>query len=292
MVIVMRWVLLGTVATAVIPWQAHAQPVPAADKAKTDTAREYVNAGLAAQNAGDYDTAISLFEKAHALVPHPVLLFNMAQANRLAGRIEKALALYARYLAEAPKGAQAKDARALVAEIEAKKAEDARKLEEARTAELARKAEQARKAEEARKLQAARDAEAQREREREAAISSQAQRPPPIEQRPGRNQRIAGVAMGAVGVGALLVGAGFGFHADSLASELSKPGAMYDTDKVDAGEQANTVAILGLVGGAALVATGAALYWWGYREGSGKEVVTIAPMMADHMAGLVVSGSM
>src|SRR6185295_924513 len=124
---------------------------------------------LAAQDSGDYDTAITLYTKAYQLVPHPVLLFNMAQANRLAGRTEQALSLYARYLAADPSGAQAQDARDRVAEIEAKKAEEARRLEDARKAELARKAEQAQLAEDARKQQAARDAEAQQAHERDAA---------------------------------------------------------------------------------------------------------------------------
>jgi tetratricopeptide (TPR) repeat protein len=286
-----RLVLFAMIAIASLPMAAHAQPTPTASQ--TDTARQYVNAGLAAQNTGDYDTAITLYEKAYALVPHPVLLFNMAQANRLAGRIERALALYAKYLAEAPNGPQAQDARALIAEIEAKQAEDARRLEEARQAELARKAEQARNAEEARhaeearKLQAARDAEAQQARDREASQAATA-----TSIQPGRNQRLVGIVTGAVGVGALGVGAGFGFYARSLSSELSKRGAMYDPDKVDAGEQANTVAIVGLVSGTVLVAAGVVLYWWGYRERSGREAVTIAPMMDNHVAGLVVSGPM
>jgi tetratricopeptide (TPR) repeat protein len=284
MVMVMRLISLGMIATAAIPLHAHAQPAPAANTSRTDTARQYVNAGLAAQDSGDYDTAITLYTKAYQLVPHPVLLFNMAQAHRLAGHTEQALSLYAKYLAADPNGAQAQDARDRVAEIEARKAEEARKLEEARNAELARKAE------DARKLQDARDADAQRARAREAAISPQPAGPTPLQQSPGRNQRIAGVLAGAVGAGALVVGAGFGLHADSLSGELSKPGAMYDPAKVHAGENANSIAIVGLVGGTALVAAGVALYWWGYREGSGKEAVTIAPMMADHVAGLVVTG--
>src|SRR6185369_17896049 len=102
--VLLRLVLLGSIVTTAGPVRALAQPAPApaVDPAKAKVAKQYVDAGLAAQNSGDYDTAIVFYSKAYQLVPHPVLLFNMAQAHRLAGRIEKALALYAKYLEEDP----------------------------------------------------------------------------------------------------------------------------------------------------------------------------------------------
>jgi tetratricopeptide (TPR) repeat protein len=126
--------LLSLVVTTLGQARALAEPDATAEKVKV--AKQYVDAGLAAQGSGDYETAITLYSKAYQLVPHPVLIFNLAQANRLAGHIDEALALYARYLAEDPKGAQARTARGLVAELEARKAEQARKarkVEPART---------------------------------------------------------------------------------------------------------------------------------------------------------------
>jgi tetratricopeptide (TPR) repeat protein len=111
--------LLAALAIALAP-AAHADPPPS--KSKLQAARSYVDAGLAAQKSGDYDTAIMLYKKAYELVPHPVLLFNMAQAHRLAGHAEQALALYRKYLKEDPHGAEARTARELVAELEAKQA--------------------------------------------------------------------------------------------------------------------------------------------------------------------------
>src|SRR6185369_136753 len=115
--------LLGSILTTVGSVGALAQPAPADAKAKDKqkVAKQYVDAGLAAQNSGDYDTALIFYSKAYQLVPHPLLIFNMAQAHRLAGRTEKALTLYAKYLSEDPNGAQAQMARDLVAEIEARK---------------------------------------------------------------------------------------------------------------------------------------------------------------------------
>lgn len=131
--LLLQILLLGFVVITVGPARALAEPDATAEKVKV--AKQYVDAGLAAQGSGDYDTAITLYSKAYQLVPHPVLIFNLAQAHRLAGHIDEALTLYAKYLAEDPKGAQARTARGLVAELEARKAEQARK---ARKAEPAR----------------------------------------------------------------------------------------------------------------------------------------------------------
>jgi tetratricopeptide (TPR) repeat protein len=116
--LLLRLVLLGLViATASSP-RALADPAdPARDPAAVKLAKQYVDAGLAAQDAHDYDTAITLYSRAHELVPHPLLIFNLAQAHRLAGHADKALALYRRYLAEDPEGIQAAIARSFVAAL-------------------------------------------------------------------------------------------------------------------------------------------------------------------------------
>jgi len=107
------------------PGVGHAQRGATANS-KVAAARSYVDAGLHAQKQGDYDTAISLYWKAYALVPHPVLLFDIAQAHRLAGRVEYALTLYRKYLDEDPEGTEARRARELIAELEARMIEEAR----------------------------------------------------------------------------------------------------------------------------------------------------------------------
>src|SRR5262245_20076530 len=104
--------LLGAIGAIADPAHAVAQVAPNVDKKQV--AKQYVNAGLAAQSSGDYETAITFYSKAYELVQHPTLIFNIAQAHRLAGHIEQALSFYKRYLAEDPKGAQARTARELV----------------------------------------------------------------------------------------------------------------------------------------------------------------------------------
>lgn len=111
-------VWLGSITAATT--LAHADPEGnKPDEAeRKSVAKEYVKAGIAAQKAGDYDTAITMYSKAYQLMPHPVLIFNSAQANRLAGHKDRALAMYKRYLAIAPDGDQAQTAREWIAELE------------------------------------------------------------------------------------------------------------------------------------------------------------------------------
>jgi tetratricopeptide (TPR) repeat protein len=124
--------LLAVASPMVLPLlpTAYAQPAPP-DKPKVKQAKSYVDAGLAAQGGGDYDTAITFYSKAYELVPHPVLLFNIAQAHRLAGRQDQAVKFYQSFLATNPTGAEAQIARDLLAEIAKRKAEQARRIEQA-----------------------------------------------------------------------------------------------------------------------------------------------------------------
>ncbi|HMG22593.1 MAG TPA: tetratricopeptide repeat protein [Kofleriaceae bacterium] len=315
---VLLLVLLGAIAAVAAPSRVRAQPAPVVDK--TQVARRYTDAGLTAAKTGDYDAAIEFYSRAYRLRQHPTLIFNMAEAHRLAGRTDQAVALYKRYLAEAPRGPLAADARDRIAAIDAQKAKDARKIEEARRAEDDRKAAAARKAEDERQAtirkaeedrqaaarKAADDAgraeQARTEREA-AAVATPAAAPgaTPLHdtgaslpaEAPGRSLRIAGLAAAAGGVVGVAVGVGFAIHGRTLSDELSKSGAMggqFDPAKVRAGDRANTIAILGIAGGTALVAGGAALYWYGYTQGRSSERVSLAPLISDRVAGLVIAG--
>jgi tetratricopeptide (TPR) repeat protein len=92
-------------------------PRRAAGQSASERASQYVDAGIAAQRRGEYDAAIAFYKQAYQLVPHPVLIFDMAQAHRLAGHVDQARGLYARYLALDPDGSEANVARQLIAEL-------------------------------------------------------------------------------------------------------------------------------------------------------------------------------
>lgn len=316
----LRLVLLGVIGSAAAPAHVSAQPTPAPAPAvdKKQVAKQYTEAGLAAAKLGDYDTAIGFYQKAYQLVPHPTLIFNIAEAQRLAGRIDQALSEYKRYLSAAPNGPQVQDARDRIAEIDAKRAEDARKAEEARKAAQARKAEEdrkvaerkaeeerkaaVRKAEDDRKAAEARKAEETRQARESATAGSpsgasgaappQDTGSPEAAAPPGRNLQIAGIATGAGGVVGVAIGIGFAIHSSTLNDRVSnKPGMTFDPDTDAAGHRANTIAYVGGIGGTVLVAAGAALYWWGYTQGRSTERVSLAPIVSDRLAGLVIAGT-
>jgi tetratricopeptide (TPR) repeat protein len=254
-----------------------AQPAPS--PAKRKAAKAYVDAGLAAQEQRDFDGAILLYQKAYDLVPHPALLFNMGQAHRLAGRRDDALAMYRRYLAEVSTGDLAGQARTWIADLERQAADEKQRAADAARRDAEAQA-QARRDAEAR-AKARRDAEAQAQARRDA--DEQARRakapvtPAPPTSHPGRGYRIAGFTALGVGVAAIAVGGAFGAHARSLSDELSKPGAVYDPDKVDAGEAAERNMYIGYAAGAALVAGGATLLILHWRTGERATTVSVAP---------------
>jgi hypothetical protein len=69
-------------------------------------ARELADKGRKHHNAGDYTAAVAAFKEAYVLAPSPVLLFNIAQAYRLAGNCDEAAWMYRRFLDTDPRGPQ------------------------------------------------------------------------------------------------------------------------------------------------------------------------------------------
>jgi len=66
---------------------------------------------------GQFKEALGEFEQAYKLSPHPLLLFNIAQAERLAGERDRALATYTAYLQAVPDAPNRSDVEAFVAEL-------------------------------------------------------------------------------------------------------------------------------------------------------------------------------
>ena len=275
-------VRIAAAALLVAAAPAHAEPAakaPTADKKKA--AKAYVDAGLAAEEQGDYDGAIALYRKAHELIPHPVMLFNMAQAHRLAGHRAEALDLYRQYVAAVPRGDLAAEARRWVASLDAALAQEA--------AEAAAKADADRLAKE----QAAEEAR----RATPPPEPTPAPAPPaPVDlarseaapDDPGRTWRIAGLSAAGVGVGALIGGGLFGLRAKGLSDDLSERGATFDPQKEEDGESAErTMFILCGVGGA-LVAGGLTVYALNRPD---DESPTISAVVTPTHVGMVVGSS-
>jgi tetratricopeptide (TPR) repeat protein len=287
-------------ATLVLSPVAHAQPTKPADKTKT--AKEYVNAGLAAQNSGDYETALTFYGKAYELVPHPVLLFNMAQAHRLAGRAKEAIDFYRKYLDADPKGTQRKPAMEFITALEVQLAaeESKRQAEAAAQAEAARQAEIARvDAARAAAEQAARDEAARAEAARVAAAAH----PDPETHHPDRTDhsavgsdrgnkplRLAGIGTASLGVVALGAGVAFGLKARSLSNDLSQPGAIYDPAKISRGENADRNFLIATAAGGALIVAGTVMFVLGRRHHRANDGVAITALVVPDQVGLMFAG--
>jgi tetratricopeptide (TPR) repeat protein len=87
------WILTVTLAATL---ELAASPL--AQAANEDEARVYLDKATAAYALNKYAVAAENFEKAFELKPDPALLYNAAQAYRLGGNKERALALYESYL--------------------------------------------------------------------------------------------------------------------------------------------------------------------------------------------------
>ena len=281
----LRFAWVGMVAVAQLSTVGHAQsppvssPAPVSPQAQAQ-AKAFVDQGIAAQDAGEYDVAIRYYGEAYQLVPHPDLIFNIAQAQRLAGRFDDALATYKRYLDAAPNGSRASLAAQLIAQLDARKAQNASKPQPTAPS-------------------AAQPDAASREGAHTDGVSPPSSMPvttgvpvnesPPT---PGAHLRLAGLISGAVGVVGFGVAIGYGLRARSLSNELSKPNAVYSPAKVDAGHRDDTIMIAAWITGGVLVGTGGVLYYLGYQEGRHAQSLTLAPVVSEGLTGLVVSGTL
>jgi tetratricopeptide (TPR) repeat protein len=253
-------VLFGAICLAAAPPRACAQPAAPTASAKA-AAKQYVADGLAAHERGDYDAAIALYQKAYDLVPHPALIFNQAQAHRLAGRLAQARSLYASYLAQVSTGDQATTAREWIADIDARTPPAAPQVTPPAAG---------------------------------AVVAPPAPGPavaPPAEspEKRGATLRLTGIGTAALGGVAVAIGIGYAVHGNTLSNEVEK---QYDPSKVAAGERANTRATLDLIAGGLLIGGGAALYFWGYQLDRRHEAIALRPMVSGQLVGLAVSGSM
>jgi tetratricopeptide (TPR) repeat protein len=96
-----RVAALCTALLALAPRAGHAE-----EKLRPDQiphkARQLADKGRSYHQAGDYARAIAAFQEAYVLAPSPGLLFNLAQAYRLAGDCDDAAWMYHRYLDTKP----------------------------------------------------------------------------------------------------------------------------------------------------------------------------------------------
>jgi hypothetical protein len=85
-----------------------------------DQARAQWEQGSVEYTLGHYAEAARRYEQAYRFVQDPALLFNLAQADRMAGQIDQAILAYRSYLRASPPGAADRElAKKWVAQLEA-----------------------------------------------------------------------------------------------------------------------------------------------------------------------------
>lgn len=245
---------------------ALAQQSPGAGAAdRRRRASEHVQKGDAFKESGDYRAAAREYQTAYALVPHPVLFFNLAQVFRLDGDKARAVDYYERYVAADPNGRAADQARAFADRLRREL-----DLEEGAAADRSRP-----------------DATA-RPKKRTGAPRS----PPHA----GRGLRIAGMIAAGAGLVAVGLGVKFGIDAGQASDDINSHSGGAWTEELLArqadGERAERNMLILTAAGAAAIAAGGALYWFGHRAGrdAAERAVALGPMAADGGMGLALSG--
>ena len=252
-------------------------------------AKQYVDAGLAAQKSGDYATAIEMYEKANELAPHPVLFFNMAQAHRLAsGAVhdkdsvaaaqhrDAARELYRKFLDSKPEGDLEVTARGWLAKLDQQWADENPKEEAARRAEQDRKREDAINRERERLAIERHATEARDELERQRIGTAVTHEKREGEITRGTTLEWIGGGAATAGVVAAGIGVVFGVKARNVASSLTTSDT-FDVQQINHGNDLERDMVISYVAGGTLLVGGAVVYWFGHRARAAAEHISITP---------------
>lgn len=236
-------------------------------------ASEHVKNGDAFKDAGDFDAAASEYQKAYALVPHPVLFFNLAQVYRLGGDKVKALDYYERYVVEDPTGRASRQARQFIEQLR-------REIERERGPGEPAQPEPS----------GGPDAEPGPSA---GPVGSVSRSTPQA----GRGLRIAGLASAGVGLIAIGVGVKFGLDARSISNDINAHASGEWPEELLArqadGERAERNMFILTGAGAAAIAAGGLLYYLGHsaRRDATERPVSVTPVAAGDLVGLAVGGA-
>lgn len=230
---------------------------PAVADSPAARARGHFKQGKAFQDAGAYERAAEEYKLAYEADKRPEMLFNIAQAYRLAKLKERALFFFKHYLEKQPNGAGADEARKHVVTL-TKEIDEENAAKQAPPVTVLPP----------------------------PTMTPQAEPRDEVDPNAGRTLRIAGLSTAAVGALALGVGIKLGLDARSAASDISDHeggwGPGQEARFAD-GERANRNMKVAYVIGGVLVAGGGAMYYFGARM---KPAATVST----HSASLVVMG--
>ena len=114
----LHWVTLFTVVHATAALAQPAAPKKLTEKEKAE-ARALYDEGLRHYNVAEYADAVTAFKGAYLLTGDPKLLFNVAQSYRLSGDCEQALRFYKNFKRESPEAVNLAEVDASISKCEA-----------------------------------------------------------------------------------------------------------------------------------------------------------------------------
>ena len=244
-----------------------------AESRGVQSADSHYKKGKKAYTLGHFPEAIEEFEKAYDIKPEPLFLFNIAQAHRQNGNLQRAIFFYRRYLDADPKTKDRADIEKRIKDAESQlAAEKERSLSPAAPAPQPAPAPP-------------------------TVVVMQAPAPAPqttpapapkSEGKPGRGLIIAGIVTGGVGVLAIGGGVFSGVHASSLYDEAYQ--GQYDSSKEQSSKTFRTLEWVSFVVGGAAVATGTILIIVGATSKGESSTVALAPLLAPGVGGASVFG--
>jgi tetratricopeptide (TPR) repeat protein len=234
----------------------HAGTPAAARADERSIAREHFERGRKQFDLGRYDAAISEYSAAYEIKDDPALLYNIAQAHRLAGHAAAALQFYRRYLAREPRSPQRSEVEVKIAELQHLIDQQARTETLPPNQTLAP---------EETRPKVVEPAPAPRVTAPPVAVTA----PPAPPRRPGAVKKMAGMITGIAGVALVGVGIAFAALAQQSSDDLTRLDRnmqVYDPGKYSAGQTDQALGATFLVIGGVAVAGGATLYMLGYRD--------------------------
>jgi hypothetical protein len=239
-------------------------------------AREHYRAGTKLYDLRRYKEAAKEYEAAYEAKDDPALLFNIAQAYRLAGAYDDAIASYRSYLRRVPRATNRPEVDKRIREMQDLLAAQKRQQEAPPEGTLQPKPVESNGTTTAIKPPSA------------AAPAPQPSGPTDEQLARGRKEKIAGLTLSAVGVVSFAVGAGFAVLAKQASDQVSHE-TVFDPSVQARGKTDQGVAIgLFCVGGAAVV-SGVVLWLWGRHEQRRNSWV-LAPSVGPAHAGLMLEG--
>jgi tetratricopeptide (TPR) repeat protein len=241
-------------------------------------ARTHYRNATRAYELGAYDEAIREYGEAYRLKDDPAILYNMAQAHRLAEHHAEALRLYRMYLIKVPDASNRSECLAKIEALQ-KLVDDAKKAKSIPPdTTLPHPVEKP-----AEPAPAAPPPVA-------PAVAPTPAAAPAAPTHSGRGKKIGGLVVGIIGVAALGAGIGLATVAKSDSDALTKAnsnGQSFDRSKYDSGKSDNVAGgVLMGVGGAAVVA-GIIVGVLGLREAR-ESKVALAPWVSGSSAGAVL----